>query len=40
MSKPIRLTAKGRRWRNNAITITGMTIFITAMGYVGYVEGL
>lgn len=35
-----KLTAKGRRWRNNAIAITGMTIFIVLMAYVGYVEGL
>lgn len=35
-----KLTAKGKRWRDNAIIITGMTIFIIIMAYVGYVEEL
>lgn len=36
----MKLTAKGRRWRDNTITITGMAVFFTVMAYVGYVEGL
>ena len=36
----MRLTDKGRRWRDNTITITGMAVFITVMAYVGYVEGM
>jgi hypothetical protein len=36
----MRLTDKGRRWRDNTITITVMAVFITVMAYAGYVEGL
>jgi hypothetical protein len=36
----MRLTEKGRRWRDYFITLIGLFVFLTIMGYVGYVEGL
>jgi len=36
----MRLTEKGRRWRDYTITFIGLFVFLAAMGYVGYVEGL
>lgn len=36
----MRLTARGRRLRDTALLIVGMTVLLAAMGYAGYVEGL
>lgn len=36
----MRLTEKGRRWRDWTITFIGLMVFLAIMGYVGYVEGL
>jgi len=36
----MRLTEKGRRWRDNATTYSALAMFLVVMGYVGYVEGL
>lgn len=36
----VRLTEKGRRWRDYCITFVLLFVFLAVMGYVGYVEGL
>lgn len=36
----MRLTEKGRRWRDWTITFIALMVFLTVMGYVGYVEGM
>lgn len=36
----VRLTAKGKRWRDNTLIAIGMAVFLVVMGYVGYLEGL
>lgn len=36
----MRLTEKGRRWRDTTLTFIGLFVFLAIMGYIGYVEGL